>query len=264
MQILLVYTGASFATLEALDLLIGHLGLPHWVFPGAVMLLLFGFPIIVTTALVQAAPGPKPGEATPGTEAARPELERSVTATDVAAVAKHWLTWRKSILGGVLAFALLGVSAAAYIAARELGVGPVSSLVAAGALDPREPIVLADFTNLTDESLLGVVVTEALRSELAESRLVRVAERDWAARALARSGKGPDLPLGLGLARELALQEGLETVIAGEIRAVGAAYLLSVKIIAAESGELLAVFREAAEDSEAIIEAIDRLSSRFR
>ncbi|KPK60941.1 MAG: hypothetical protein AMS21_09255, partial [Gemmatimonas sp. SG8_38_2] len=56
LRIVLVYLGASFAVIEAVDILIDSVGLPDWVLPGAIVLLLLGLPIIVATALVQAAP----------------------------------------------------------------------------------------------------------------------------------------------------------------------------------------------------------------
>ena len=52
-QVLLVYLGASYAILEAVDLFIGRLGLPEWVFQSALVLLFIGLPVVMVTALVQ-------------------------------------------------------------------------------------------------------------------------------------------------------------------------------------------------------------------
>ena len=52
-QVIAIYAGASFVVLEAVGLLTEQLGLPDWVFPGAVVLLLLGLPIILATAFVQ-------------------------------------------------------------------------------------------------------------------------------------------------------------------------------------------------------------------
>ena len=53
-QVLLIYLGASYAILEAVDLFIERLGLPDWVFQTALVLLLIGLPIITITASIQA------------------------------------------------------------------------------------------------------------------------------------------------------------------------------------------------------------------
>ncbi len=133
-RVLVVYFGASFAVTEAVDIFTQQGGLPDWVTPAAIVLLLLGLPIIVATALVQSAPSPSAESApaavgtTPIEEFARAEVgatpEPAANAADVAAVAKQWLTWRKAILGGVLAFALLGVATTGYMVMRVLGIGP--------------------------------------------------------------------------------------------------------------------------------------------
>ena len=266
-QILMVYLGASFVVLQAIDVLTEQLGLPDWVFPGAVVLLLIGLPIIAATALVQGIQATAPessigGAGAPSAEATAGDAAPSST-SDVAAVAKHWLTWKKALMGGVLAFALLGVSVSVYMSMRVLGIGPVGSLVAAGVLDPRDRIVLAEFENNTGDSLLAVAATEAFRIDLSQSPLVRLAETDFVTGALRRMERDPHEPLTYELAREVAIREGLSSVIAGEITSAGGGYLLSARVVAAESGEVLVARREQA-DSASVIEAIDRLSNRLR
>jgi len=265
LRIVLVYLGASFAVIEAVDILIDSVGLPDWVLPGAIVLLLLGLPIIVATALVQAAPDTGTARLTgEGAAEVAQEPMPATTAVEVASAAKQWLTWRKAIMGGVLAFALLGVAVTAYTVTRVLGVGPVGSLVAAGTLDPQERIILADFENLTDDESIGVVVTEAFRIDLAQSPLVRLAEPQYVSRVLARMERAPDSELDLELAREVAVREGLKAVIVGDIGSAGSSYVLTVQLAAADTGEPLASFRETAKDSESVVNAIDRLSKKLR
>lgn len=263
-RVLAVYLGASFAVIQLVDVFTNQLGLPDWFFPVAAALLLIGLPIVVTTALVQSVPSP--GPAASSAEAAAPVSESTseTTAADVAAVAKHWLTWKKVILGGVLAFALLGMAVTAYTAMRVLGIGPVGSLVAAGVLEERDRIILADFANLTNDSLLAPVVTEAFRIDIAQSPVVTVAEPAYVGRVLERMEVEPGTILDAELAREAAIREGLKAVIAGEVGAVGESYVVSARLIAAESGEELASVRQTARDSEELLEAIDHLSKKIR
>ena len=270
LAVLVVYLGASFAVLEAVSLIGDGVGLPDWVTPFALVLLLVGLPIIVATALVQSAPPPSP-EASVEVPAefdafARVEerTEQPTTASDVAAVAKHWLTWRKAITGGVLAFALLGVVTTGYMVMRTLGVGPVGSLVAAGVIDARDRIILADFENHTPDSLLAITVTETFRVDLSQSPVVSLAHRDYVKSVLERMRREPDSPLDEDLAREVAVRQGLKAVIVGEVGTAGSGYVLSAELISASDGEVFAAYRETAKDPDAIIRAIDRLSKRFR
>jgi tetratricopeptide (TPR) repeat protein len=232
LRVLLVYLGASFAVIEAVDILIDSVGLPDWVLPGAVVLLLLGLPIIVATALVQAAPDTAIAKPSTADGAAEVEAEPmpATTAADVAATAKHWLTWRKAIMGGLLAFALLGIAVTGYTVMRVLGIGPVGSLVAKGVLDEGERIILADFENLTADTTLAIVVTEALRIDLDQSPLIRIADHQYVAGVLQRMGSAADASVDAELAREMAIREGLKAIITGEVGAVGGGYMLSAEI----------------------------------
>lgn len=273
-RVLIIYLGASFAALQIVDVFVQQLGLPDWFFPGAIALLIVGLPIILATALVQSAaalPSSESAgfESTAGFESASmiPELAtppeaEATTAAEVAAVAKSWLTWNRAILGGVLAFAAWGVIVTAYMTMRALGIGPVGSLVAAGVLDERERIILADFQG--GDSLLAAAATEAFRVDLSQSPLFTIVQPRSLSQALQRMEVDRTARLDPELATEVAMREGIKAVIAGEINTAGAGYLLSARLIATASGEELAAFRENAEDSTAILPAIDRLSKNLR
>lgn len=266
-RVLLVFLGASFVVLEAVDILTEQLGLPDWVFPGALVLLLIGLPIIMATALAQAAPHERRDALSLDVGAPLPEMSgpgESPAPTEAAMAARRWLTWRKAIIGGVLAFALLGVAVTGYMVMRVLGIGPVGSLVAAGALDPGARIMLADFENNTSDPLLGGALVEALRVDLAQSPLVSVVDPAFVSAVLRRMERPADAPLDETLAREAAVREGIRAVLAGEINSVGTGYVLSARLVSAETGEAFVSFRETAKDSTAIIEAIDRLSKDLR
>ena len=102
-QVLGVYIVASWGVLSGVGTLSGILGLPDW-FPSlALGLLLVGLPIVLATALVQE----KEVSETPTLD----PVAKSKTAPIAATV----LTWSKVGGGGVLAFALWGVIALAWI-----------------------------------------------------------------------------------------------------------------------------------------------------
>jgi hypothetical protein len=66
------------------------------------------------------------------------------------------------------------------------------------------------------------------------------------------------------LAREVASREGIKAVVDGEIVTLGGSYVLSARLIAAQTGDELASFRETAESAADIIPAISRLSKKLR
>jgi len=58
-QVLALYAGASWVVLQVVDVVKDNMGLPDWVFPFALILLLIGLPIIVATAMVQGRRAPE-------------------------------------------------------------------------------------------------------------------------------------------------------------------------------------------------------------
>ncbi len=242
LQVSIAYLSASFIVLEATALFTDQLGLPAWVFPGALVILALGLPVLVVTAVAQ-----------------------SVRVRGF--LAQWWkpsITWRRAVGGVVVALAVWGLLVAGYMAMRTLGLGPAAPLIARGLLEERERVVLADFADHSPDSLLGGAVTEAFRVDLTQSPAIRLLPPDQMREAMVRMRREPGGPMDLELARELAVREGVKAVIGGEINTLGTAFVLSVKLISAESGAELAAYRETAEDRAAIIGAVDRLSKRLR
>ncbi len=264
---LVVFFGASYAVLEVTDIFIDQLGLPDWFFPGVIVLLVLGLPIVVATSLVQTRRRePRDGQTARSvashSEGTAPDSER--TELPDLAPSGSWLTWRKAIVGMLAAFALWGIVVAAYMTMRVLGVGPVGSLVAAGVIDERDRIILADFQNNTDDPLLGEVVTEAFRIDFSQSPIVTVVDPAYVDQVLQRMQRDRSQPLDEQLAREVAIREGVKAVVTGEISPVGSRILLAAELVSASDGHVLYARRETAADSTEIIGAIDELSNNLR
>ena len=225
-------------------------GLPSWVVPGVGVLLALGFPIMVATGLA---------------ERRRAKARSHLTHTPKPeAGVRGLLTWRKSLLGGGLAFTALALLAGGYMAMRVLGVGSVGTLMATGALESRSPLVLADFVNRTNDSTLGPSVTDAFRVDLSQSPVIRLLDASAVSQGLSRMGRPANAPLDDATARDLATREGAKAVITGEIGPVGKGFVLSTRIVATSDGHELVALRETATDENGVIPAIDRLSKRLR
>ena len=240
---------AAIGALAIVYLLMTLIGLPDWVFYGAIGLLAIGLPIVLFTG--------------------HHERRRAVAQTTGLSVAtptgvQRHFTWRKSVLGGGLAFLGLAVVTGGYMTMRGLGIGPVGTLVASGVLQERQPILLAEFANRTADSTLGPSVTDAFRVDLSQSPVVRLVDASVTAAALARMARDPNAALDLALAHEVAEREGITAVVSGEIGPVGRGYVLTASVLSAPDGEVLAAVRETAADDGQIIAAIDRLSAKLR
>jgi len=266
LQVFGIYGAGSWVVLQVVDVLRENMGLPNWVFPFALVLLLIGLPVILTTAFVQkrmatVADSPAGSSGGAGASAAA-----SVPVADAgpqpSPEMRRMFTWKNALVGGGLAFVLLAIMTGGFMYMRNSGIGPVGSLVAKGMLDEKARIVIAEFESL--DPSLGAAATEALRIDLEQSEVVDIVEPATLAGALERMQLDANDPLTFEVARQLAVREGYPAVIAGEIQTIGNGYSLSARIVDAGSGETLASHRETAADADAIIPAIDRLSAKMR
>ncbi len=235
-----LFGGASLLLLAVVYALMIQLGLPAWVVPGALALLVAGLPIVTTTAILERGDGARPGHGI-----------------------RRWLTWPRVLSGGGLAFTALGAAIVIYLSMRSLGIGPVGTLLATGALERGGRIVLADFENRTADPTLGASMTEALRVDLGQSRIVTLIDDSEISAAFRRMERPRPEQLDAAAAREVAEREGGAAVITGEIRPLGGSYLLLANLLAT-NGRVLASVRETAKGEDRIIDALERLSAHLR
>lgn len=264
-QVLSVYLISSWMALQVADTATAALGLPDWVPQIALVLLIVLLPLVLATAFVQEGVGGG-GRTEPVPEAEKADGEPApvISAPEERGAHHRVLTWRNAIAAVVAMLALLTVSAGGYMGLRAAGIGPFATLMSKGVLEERDRIVLADFENHTPDSLLAMAATELFRTALSQSLVVNVADREYVAGVLSRMEKERGIALDYDAAREVAIREGLKAVIAGDVISVGAGYLVSARLVAAEPGEVLWTDSETARDSTALIDAIDALSRRLR
>lgn len=246
----ILFALASVVVLAGVRVVVLRLGLPDWVFWAACVLLLIGLPIMLLTG--------------------HHERRRAIVGTTMATPAgsegvfTRWFTWRKALTGGMLAFLALAVVAGAYTAMRLLGIGPVGTLLASGAIKEREQLLLADFENHTTDTTLGSSLTEAMRVDLSQSPTVRVLDQQAVRDALQRMQLRAPGTLSAMVAREVAERQGIKGVVTGQIDPVGSGYLLSASLVSSADGRALVAVRETAEGPAALLKAIDRLSAKLR
>ena len=258
---LALYAAAFVAVALVAWVAIGAIGLPDWVFPGALIVMALGLPVVLFTGLVhhQSHRARTASAVTPGGSPARPS-----GLTTLAVRARPHVTWRRTALGVGAAVLLFAALVAGYMTMRALGVGPAGTLMAAGVLGHRDRVLIADFAGPPSDTLLGAVMTEALRTDLGQSRAISVVSPQTVQGVLQRMRRPANARLDLSLARDVATREGVKAVLHGEIAAAGVGYVLSARLISTESGEVLAALRENAAGGTEVIPALGRLSRSLR
>ena len=260
-RVALLYAVAFAATILAAWAARDLLGLPDWVVPGAAVVMLLGIPVLVATAIVQRMIHPA-GRPSGGASAESPR--RPSVGIRLATAARPWLTWRRAALGGAAAVAAFALLVVAYLGARALGVGPAGSLLAAGKMKERERLLVVDFASPPSDTLLGTVLSEALRTDLTQSTVVRPVPASLVRDVLQRMERPPASRVDFALGREVASREGIAVLLDGDVSPVGSGYVVSARLVSTQSGEALAAFRETAADSRDLLPALDRLSRALR
>jgi tetratricopeptide (TPR) repeat protein len=240
---------ASIGVLAIVYAAVQLIGLPNWVFSGAIGLLVVGLPIMLLTG--------------------RRERQRAIATmtgvqyTTPVGLERHF-TWRKAIWGGGLAFAGLTLVTGGYMAMRLLGIGPVGTLVASGALETRPKVLVADFESRTSDSTIGSSVTEAFRIDLGQSQAIRLVDAADVGPTLQLMGRSPTARVDVALARDLAARLGVSAIVTGDVVPLGGGYVLSARLVSAQDGHTLVPLRETTDAPAGLIGAVDRLSAKLR
>jgi tetratricopeptide (TPR) repeat protein len=239
-------------------------GLPDWVFPGALGVMFAGLPVIITTWYVQrvvhksytATPQFTPG----GNTAPQPQG----TMATLAIKASPHLSWNRAWLGGRIAVGGFAAFVLAFMVMRAMGIGPFASLRGTGAFGARETLVVADFESPPSDSTLGATVAEALRTDLAQSKAFQVLTRANLREILRLMRRNTETAVEFDLAREIATREGAKAVLDGSIEHIGSSYVVSARLVSALDGSDLKTFREEARSEDALLEALGRLTRDVR
>jgi len=204
-------------------------GIPDWGFAGAVLVMAAGFPVVLATALR----------------------------------ANARLTWQRTFAGGATALGIFATAIVAIMILRAFGVGPAASLLAAGRMHDRERLIVSDVRAGGDSSL-SHLVTEAVRTSLGQSSVVSLMPPTAIASALQRMERPALSRLDLTLARDIAQREGVKAIVDGEVTKLGNGYVVSIRLVAADSGNELAAYRTTVDAPSQLLDAVDAVTRKLR
>ena len=249
---LAVYFAAFVAAAILAKAAIVGIGLPSWVLPGALIVMGLGLPVVLWTGYVQRVTRRSTQSDTHGTIAS------------IALRAAPGVSWHATARGGVLAVSLFIVGIALFMTLRAFGIGPAGSLRAAGRLNARDPIILTDFHTTGVDSTLGRVVSDAVRAGLTGSSAFTLITPAEIVRTLRTMQRAPDTRVDLAVASEIAQRAGLKAIVDGDVTGVPGGYIVSVRLVRADSGSELASFRETGDGPRGLIDAADKLARALR
>ena len=244
------------------------IGLPDWVFPGSLLVMALGLPMVLWTGYVQRVARRAIAMTPTFTPGGSPATAHGAMAggqlATMALKAAPRMSWYRTARGGLYALGAFVVVIAAFMGMRAFGVGPFGSLLARGALNAREQVILTDFRATNTDSTLGRVVSDAVRAGLVGSTAFTMYTPAQIVAALGRMRQPKDEPITLTVANEIAAREGVKAIVDGEVTGVGTGYIVTLRLVRADSGTELASFRESGDGPRGLIDAADKLARALR
>jgi eukaryotic-like serine/threonine-protein kinase len=131
-------------------------------------------------------------------------------------------------------------------------------------LTAKDTIVLADFDNKTGDAVFDDTLRQALTVALNQSPYLNVLGDNKIASTLRLMAKPANTPLTGDVARELCQRADSKAYIAGSIAALGSEFVLGLKAINCQSGDVLAQEQNTAPAKEKVLDALGEAASKLR
>jgi eukaryotic-like serine/threonine-protein kinase len=131
-------------------------------------------------------------------------------------------------------------------------------------LSEKDTIVLADFANTTGDAVFDDTLKTALNVSLQQSPFLNVLSDSDVAMTLQQMTRPASTRLTPEAAHELCQRAGSKAYVAGSIGNVGSEYVLGLKAVNCQSGDLLTQEQETAASKEMVLDALSKAASRLR
>jgi serine/threonine protein kinase/tetratricopeptide (TPR) repeat protein len=131
-------------------------------------------------------------------------------------------------------------------------------------LTDTDTVVLADFTNTTGDAIFDDTLKTALTISLRQSPFLNVLSDSKVASTLQLMTRAPSTKITPEVARELCQRAGSKAYVAGSISSLGREYVLELKAVNCQNGDMLAEEQLAAKSKEKVLDALGQAASRLR
>ena len=134
----------------------------------------------------------------------------------------------------------------------------------AHALTDKDTIVLADFANSTGDAVFDDTLRQALTVSLNQSPFLNVISDNKIAATLKLMARPVNTPLTADVVPELCQRAESKAYIAGSIAALGSQYVLGLKAVNCQSGDVLAQEQVTAAAKEKVLDAVGQAATKLR
>jgi eukaryotic-like serine/threonine-protein kinase len=134
----------------------------------------------------------------------------------------------------------------------------------APALTDKDTIVLADFDNKTGDPVFDDTLKQGLAIQLEQSPFLGLVSQDKVSRTLMLMGQHPNDALTPGVAREVCQRAGATAMLSGSIASLGTQYVIGLKAVNCNTGDVLAEAQVQALNKERVLKALDSAAITLR
>src|SRR5947199_5415846 len=156
------------------------------------------------------------------------------------------------------------VPAAVLVIAVLIAVGFYIRSRSAKPLTEKDTIVLTDFANTTGDAVFDDALKQALNVALSQSPFLNVLSDNKVGATLQMMARPANTPLTPEVARDLCQRAGSKAYIAGSIAGLGSQYVLGLKAVNCQSGDLLAQEQVTAAAKEKVLDALGDAVTKLR
>ena len=131
-------------------------------------------------------------------------------------------------------------------------------------LTDKDTIVLSDFDNKTGDTVFDDTLKQGLSVQLEQSPFLALLSDRRVNETLKLMGHSPDDRLTANVTREVCQRTGSKAMLTGSIAGLGSQYVIGLKAVTCDTGDVLAEAQEQAAAKEAVLKALDNAALSMR
>jgi len=131
-------------------------------------------------------------------------------------------------------------------------------------LTDKDTIVLADFDNKTDDAVFDDTLKQGLSVQLEQSPFLALLSERKVNETLKLMGRPAGDRLTANVAREVCQRTGSKAMVTGSIAGLGRQYVIGLKAVNCNTGDVLAEAQEQAAGKEGVLKALDNAAVSLR
>ena len=131
-------------------------------------------------------------------------------------------------------------------------------------LTDKDTIVLSDFDNKTGDAVFDDTLKQGLSVQLEQSPFLALLSERKVIDTLKLMGRSPEDRLTANVTREVCQRTGSKAMLTGSIAGLGSQYVIGLKAVNCDTGDVLAEAQEQAAGKEAVLKALDAAAVSLR